>query len=322
MASKKGLAWQQEVFGYLEGITSRRIAERQAAAERAAADHSRPDHPALEPERVGEVEAADSYLAAALVSSGVGELDERLGGGFLPGLWMIVGQPGTDKRAFLESVAWEAVAHHQAVVYYALTEGAEAVRQRLLGILAFIVAEEADRTPDDHTERRSDSERSADLDLAVWPAVLSRLWIVDSLPGGPEPVGVFLRSLERTLGNVASRVGHVPVVLIDDLETLLRGLDVKSAMGAARVITGLDGALVRCTAAGLMAALPTLTTLLPPSEEAKTNGLFQLGHGLIELLSRSPVRLDITIHENPHAAWRGTLPLVLHSSLGMFTPAA
>jgi hypothetical protein len=299
-ASEKGLAWQQEVFRYLEGLTSGRIAERQAPAEKAA---------------------ADSDLATVPVSSGVSEFDARLGGGFFPGLWMIVGEPGADKTTFLESVAWEAVAYHRAVVYYALIEGAEAVRERLLGILAFIMADGGDSTPSGHAERRSDSERVADLDPTVWPAVFSRVWVVDSLPAGPEPVSGFLRSLERTLGDVASRVGHVPVVLIDDLATLLGGLGVESAMGAARVMAGLDGALVRCASAGLMAADPELTTLLPPLERAKAKGLVQLGHGRIELQSRSPLRLDVTIHENPHATWRGTLPLVLHSSVGVFTLA-
>ena len=319
--TEKGLAWQREFFDYLDGMTPRRLAGWPAAHEGEIVDDAATDSVAEEVEPTGVVEVADLGSTAVPASSGIGELDARLGGGFFPGLWMVVGRPGAQTTAFLESVAWEAVARHQAVIYYALTEGATAARERLLATVAFIMTDGVDDTADGRVEWRSDSEGLVGLDPQAWHVVLSRVWLADSLPGGPEPVGVFLRSLEHTLENVASRVGQAPVVLIDDLESLVRGLGVESVRRAARVVAGLNGVLARCGSPGLMTSPPELTALVPRSDEAGAKGLVQLGHGRLELASRSPERMDVTIHENPHAPWRGTLPLVLHPSVGLFTLA-
>ena len=326
--SEKGLSWQRELFSHFEDVISRRLAERRAAEEMASARSAPPESSSSysSPPDVGSAAAgdpaADGGLVAVPVSSGVGELDARLGGGFFPGLWMIVGPPGSDATAFLGSVAVEAVADHRAIVYYALAEGTDVVRGRLLDTLTVIMADGVDDAPGGVAERCSTPEELPALNPAVWLAVLSRMWLVESVPEGADPVGAFLRRLERTLEDVASELDQAPVVLIDDLETLLRGLRVEGAMGAARVVTGLNGAFLRCGSPGLMASPPQLATLLPSAEEVDLEGLLQLGHGLVELLPRSPVRMDVTVHQNPHAAWRGTLPLVLYPAFGMFAVAS
>ena len=312
----EGPTWEQEFLEYLEGIISRRLRERDATG------HKQPDeHAVSEPEWVGGIEAADDGLATTAVSSGVHELDARLGGGFFPGLWTIAGPSAAGTTAFLESVALEAATSRLPVVYYALNESVEAVRERLLDALACIMAAWVEDALDGRMESPSNRGLLTGLDRTLLATVLSSVRILDSVPLGPDPIAAFLRSLEHTLGPVTPRVGSGPVVVIDDQTTLLRALRVESGQGALRAVAGLDGALLRRGSPGLMAALPDLVALLPPGEEAKTKGLIHLGRGHIELVSRSATRIDAIIRENTHATWRGAVSLVLHPSVCMFTSA-
>ena len=312
----EGPTWEQEFLEYLEGIISRRLRDRAATTDESSAE------PALsEPEQAGAIEVAHSGLVAVTVSSGVRELDARLGGGFFPGLWTIAGLSAEALTAFLESVALEAATNQRPVVYHALNASVEAVRERLLKVIAGIVAEWAENAPDGRVESSSDLGPPAGLDRALEAAVLSNVWIFDSIPLSPDPVGAFLRSLEHTLEHTTPQAGSRPVVLIDDRTTLLRALNIESAQGALRAVAGLDGTLVRRGSPGLLAAHTDLAALLPPEEEAKTKGLVHLGRGHIEFLSRSATRVDAIIRENTHSTWRGTVPLALHPSVGMFTSA-
>lgn len=312
----EGPTWEQEFLEYLEGIISRRLRERDATKDKESADHA-----LSESDQAGGIEVAESGLDTIAASSGVHELDARLGGGFFPGLWTVVGPSTAGTTAFLESVALEAATNQWPIVYYALNDSMETVRERLLDVLACILADWAEDAPDGRIEPPSDCGHPPGLDRTLRAAVLSRVWILDSVPLGPDPVGAFLRSLEHTLEHVTPQAGLGPVVLIDDQTTLLRALRVESAQGALRAVAGLDGALLRRRSPGLMAALPDLAALLPPGEDAKAKGLIHFGRGRIELLPRSATRIDAIIRENIHATWRGTVPLVLHPSVGMFTSA-
>jgi len=312
--------WEHEFLEYLDGIISQRLRERAAPIAEDSAEEPTAGAPP-ESAQAGGVRSADSGLATTSVSSGVEDLDARLGGGFCPGLWTIAGASAVTTKAFLESVALENASNRRPVVYYALNESDETVRGRLLDALASIMTDSAEYGPSGRMESLPDDDPRAGLDSALKAAVLSNVWMFDSVPLSPDPVGAFLRSLEHTLDHVTSQTGPKPVVLIDDRTTLLRALHIQSAPGTLRAVAGLDGALLRRGSPVLMTALPDLAGLLTPEEAAKTRGLIQLGRGYIELLSRSTARVDAVIRENTQATWRGTVPLVFHSSVGMFTSA-
>jgi hypothetical protein len=314
--SGEGPTWEQEFLEYLEGIISKRLRERAAPI---AEESAIPIPP--ESEQAGAIEVADGGLATMAVSSGVHELDIHLGGGFFPGLWTVAGPSAAVTTAFLESVALEAATNQRPVVYYALGDSVDAIRQRFLDVVACIAADWEEHRPNRREESPYDRSLPARPDRTLQAAVLSSIWIVDAVPQSPDPVGGFLRSLEETQKRVTPEAGSPPVVLIDDRTSLLRALGVESAQGALRTAAGLDGALLRRGSPGLMAALPDLAAILPPEEEAKARGLIHLGRGHIELVSRSATRIDAIIHENIHTTWRGRVPLVLHASEGMFTSA-
>jgi hypothetical protein len=75
----------------------------------------------------------------SLAASGLAGLDDRLDGGFGPGLHLVLGPPGAGKTAFLDSVAWEAVCRERPVLYYTLREGGLGTWERLITALGHIL---------------------------------------------------------------------------------------------------------------------------------------------------------------------------------------
>jgi hypothetical protein len=219
------------------------------------------------------VVARTPRLASGPVSTGLEEVDARLGGGFGAGVHLVTGRPGAGKTAFLESVGWEAVSSRCPVLYYAFREGSRGARASLAATLSALLGlPPLDRHALRQGTAAADEPARVDsLDGVLRTSVLPWLEIVDAISGGSAEFEAFLADAGARSREAKKRHGELPLILIDDLESLARLTRVEPR---ARLLARLDEWLVGEALTGLIAmaipprsapgvgGLPVQTTLL------------------------------------------------------------
>jgi hypothetical protein len=251
---------------------------------------------------------------AKAAPSGLASLDHLLGGGFGPGLHLVLGLPGSGKTAFLESVAWEAVSVQRPVVYYPLKLGSLRAWENLIITLASIMG--GPPVPRSVFRARVLTSEETDtltrLDLALQASVFPHLSLIDSprAPGGT--LSTFIEGVRFRSREIGELQGKVPLLLLDDLDALL---ELTGARSRAEVLRRLDDALAAESIPGLLAATPTD----PPFQEEQSGGR------TVILLTRLPSseekpseRVDLEVRRNPSTGRTGRIPLLLDHRSGLF----
>ncbi|MCE5255032.1 MAG: hypothetical protein LLG45_12665 [Actinomycetia bacterium] len=231
--------------------------------------------------------------ASGVVPSGLETVDVRLAGGFGAGLHLISGKMGVVKTAFLESVGWEAVASHRPVIYYALKEGGEGVRARMVHTLECLgVPGEAFATT-----------------VSPW------LSLVETIPDSANAVGAFLEDVRRRVHDLGDRHAQPPVLLLDDLDHLLLLTGPRPLVD---LLSRLDAALAGAAVAGLVA----MTKPYPP-----TSRLENLPAQTVLALALLPgppseavAYIGLDVRTNRRSGWTGAVPLALDHRTGLLAP--
>ena len=163
-------------------------------------------------------------VPAELWSTGIAELDTILTGGLGHGLHVVAGPPGVGKTAFLESMLWEATSSKRPVVYYPLKDGSLTVWMRLISTLGAILGGPAVSL----TELRSRALRPEavellrSLDDRLQQSVLPLLSLIDAVPAHADVLGAFIRDVSGRASALKTSLGRTPLILLDDLDRLLR----------------------------------------------------------------------------------------------------
>ncbi len=315
-------------------------AEGQAPSDRGAPPPAVPIDPTLP---VADTEAEDAehstfYLSFLeehetipdqLAPTGLEELNERLAGGFDRGLYVLAGEPGTGKTAFLEDMAIDATTRGRPVIYYALKEGSRSTWERMISRLSRIMGEHPLSLPDLRGGRldHEDLATLAELDRVFRVAVLPRLTLLDTVPGGPDPVISFLSDLRRRIADRSRAFRRTPLVLVDDLQYLLLTLNADERSRAAHVVLGMNDLLSASRSpAVLTSAWPSGWSGSTTDEPAETQP-DHLAEGLLVLRSpglwgeESRTRLGLEIVKNGRTGWLGRLELILDRRSGLLWSA-
>jgi hypothetical protein len=282
----------------------------------ASAGTPAPDASAPEPSRFLRRFLRQSAPVPELAPSGLPTLDARLGGGFGPGIHVVLGMAGTANTAFLEAVAWEAVGSRRPVLYFAFKTESLRVWERLIATLGSIldgpgIAPAALRgrelMPDD-------LQTLSRLDSALQTSVLPYISLVDRPTKGRD-LSIFLTELLSRAEEVAEQHGRPPLVLIDGLEELLA----LTGSPPLQVLSRLDETLAADSLPGLLAAgsggyaqgagrqLPSSSVL---SLEVAAPGSAMLGG-----------HVDLQVQKNSATGWTGEVPLLLDALSGLFAEA-
>jgi hypothetical protein len=280
-------------------------------------------HPALVPPQPSRFLRRFLQQTAPLptpASSGLLGLDSRLGGGFGYGLHLVLGPPGSGKTAFLESLAWEAVATERPALYYALKTGSLQVWEHLIGTLSTIL-DGAVITPAALKGQDlvpNDVETLTRLDAVLQGSVLPYLSLVDATPASSGSITGFIEDVRARVQEAGDQRGRLPLVLVDDLERLMTLTGSRSPM---HVLSRLDDALVADSIPGLLAGSPD--GLLP--EGLLTDRPERLpGQTVLTLApafpssAAGPGRVDVEIRKNQATGWTGSVTLLLDPWSGLF----
>lgn len=297
-----------------------RLASPPAVAEYLSASASSPDVAPLPARQTGDElrrHVPQAMREPTPVSTGFADLDDHLGGGFRPGAYLVTGRPGIGKTAFLESVAWETLTARRPVLYYALRGGVIGARARLLRTLGSIL----DSPPlpphalRDHELDPNTLALVTALDLTFRSTVLPWLSLIDTVPACAAGLGGFIEDLRRRSFVVGERHGTTPLVLVDDLGSLLL---LTGARSPRNLLSRLDTALQASSLAGLIAM-----SVLDPFV-SRTDGLpSQTTLALVRMvisLDDTPAPVALKVQRNTVTGWTGTVPLLLDGRSGLFAP--
>jgi len=251
-----------------------------------------------------------------LAPSGLTDLDDRLAGGFGPGLHLVVGLPGVGKTAFLESVAWEAISSERPVLYYALKDGGLGAWERLISTLGHILGGPV--IPLDALRARRlaahDLETLTRLDLALQASVLPYLSLVETIPAYTDTLSALIKDIRLRAQEARERHGKIPLLLVDDLERLPL---FSPARPRPDLLSRLDDALAADSIPGLLAA----TSPSPSScvlERLPVQTMLALA-SVTTSANNAPERVDLELQANARTGWTGTLPMLLDRCSGLFT---
>ena len=251
--------------------------------------------------------------SAELAPSGLARLDERLGGGFGPGLHVLQGKPEVGKTAFLQSVALEAVASSRPVLYYALKEGSLGLWERLVSSFSHILG--GPPIPlsalHAHTLAPGDLEALAGIDRALKDSVLTHLSLIETVSAHPDDLSALVEEVRSGAEEARSEHGRTPLVIIDDLERLL-------LLSGARPIELLLSSLDDVLSAD---AVPCLMAVATPGPAGAAEGVS--AQTLLTLVSTSVTEEGFShgrleIEANAATGWTGALPLLLDRCSGVF----
>jgi hypothetical protein len=152
------------------------------------------------------------------MSSGDRRLDDLLGGGLHPGLYLLSGSGARMQRAFLDNLMWGAVEQKHPVRYCAFDTGTQAVWERMIVALGSLIGEPV--LPDDLRVSTGDDDvsvRVGAVDAVLVRNVLPYVLLRDSV-GSDEKVsaGLFLAALDGWL----VREGGSRLLIIDSFSGL------------------------------------------------------------------------------------------------------
>jgi hypothetical protein len=246
-----------------------------------------------------------------LVPSGLPTLDAYLGGGFRPGAHVLLGPPGAGKTAFLLSLAWDAVSRRVPVIFYSLKDGGLTIWERLITTVAELLGEESLPFGElhDHEPTAAGLERLTRLDSILQTSVLPLLTLLDGVPARPDLPGALLDDVRTHAEDATEKHGRTPVLLLDDIESLLV---LNSAEPAGRALSRLDAALEAESMTGLFAATSTA-----PDSWSPRNLQVRM---MMALRPRdiSPTRVDLDILADARNGERRLLPLLFDGRTGLF----
>ena len=246
--------------------------------------------------------------------SGLAGLDQRLGGGFGYGLHLVLGPPGSGKTAFLESLAWEAVAGRRPGLYYGLKTGTLRVWERLIATLGTILDGEA-ITPAVLRGRElvpKDAETLRRLDTALQTSVLPYLSLVDASPAMGS-LSAFVEDVRSRAQEAGEQHGRLPLILIDDLERLVALTGSRSPL---HLLSRINDALVADSIPGLLAGAPA-GPLFVEVERLPVQTVLTL-MPVFASVAAPPERVDLEVQKNAATGWTGTVPLLLDPWSGLF----
>ena len=140
-------------------------------------------------------------LRRRVMSSGDRRLDDLLGGGFHPGLYLLSGSGARTQRAFLDNLMWGAVEQKHPVRYCAFDTGGQAVWERMIVALGSLIGEPV--LPEDLRVSTGDddvSDRVGAIDAMLVRNVLPYVQLRDTV-GSDEKVSPsrFLAALDGWL---------------------------------------------------------------------------------------------------------------------------
>ncbi len=152
-------------------------------------------------------------LRRQIMSSGDRRLDDLLGGGLHPGLYLLSGSGARTQRAFLDNLMWGAVEQKHPVRYCAFDTGVQAVWERMIVALGSLIGELV--LPEDLRVSTGDddvSDRVRAIDAMLVRNVLPYVQLRDSV-GSDEKVSPsrFLAALDGWL----IREGAPRLLIID-----------------------------------------------------------------------------------------------------------
>ncbi len=248
-------------------------------------------------------------------ASGLTGLDDHLGGGFGFGLHLVLGAPGSGKTAFLESLAWEAVAGRRPTLYYALKTGSLRAWERLIATLGTILDGPA-ITPSELRGQGlvpTDMQILNRLDGALQAAVLPYVSLIDPSPAHAGSLGAFIEDVRSRAQDAGEQHGRLPLVLVDDLERLVTLSGSRSPL---HLLSRLDDALVADSIPGLVAVTPD-DLLRAGSERLPVQTVLTLTPVLPSVVG-APERVDLEVRRNTATGWTGTVSLLLDPRSGLF----
>jgi hypothetical protein len=251
--------------------------------------------------------------------SGLAGLDDRLGGGFAYGLHLVLGAPGSGKTAFLESLAWEAVASQRPGLYYALKTGSLRVWERLIATLGTILDGPA-ITPSALRGQElapEDMETLGRLDAALQASVLPYLSLIDGAPASTGSLSAFVEDVRSRSQEAGEQHGRLPLVLVDDLEALVTLTGSRSPM---HLLSRINDALVADSMPGLLACAPA-APIFAEVERLPVQTVLALMPS-IPSTATSSERVDLQLRKNAATGWTGTVPLLLDPWSGLFAESA
>ena len=226
----------------------------------------------------------------------------------------MLGPPGSGKTAFLESLAWEAVASRRPGLYYGLKTGTLRVWERLIATLGTILDGEA-ITPAALRGRElvpKDAETLRRLDAALQTSVLPYLSLVDASPAMGS-LSAFVEDVRSRAQEAGEQHGRLPLILIDDLERLVALTGSRSPL---HLLSRINDALVADSIPGLLAGAPA-GPLFVEVERLPVQTVLTL-MPVFASVAAPPERVDLEVQKNAATGWTGTVPLLLDPWSGLF----
>ena len=274
-----------------------------------------PPLPAAEPSRFLRRFLQQATPGPEAAYSGLAGLDDRLGGGFGYGLHLVLGAPGSGKTAFLESLAWEAVASQRPGLYYAVKTGSLRVWERLIATFGAVLEGPA-ITPSALRGQElapKDMETLGRLDAALQASVLPYLSLIDATPASTGNLSAFVEDVRSRGQEAGEQHGRLPLVLIDDLEGLAALTGSRSPL---HLLSRIDDALVADSMPGLLAGATDILSLAR-MERLPAQTVLTL-KPVYPSTAATPERVDLEVRKNAATGWTGTVPLLLDPWSGLF----
>ena len=274
-----------------------------------------PPLPASEPSRFLRRFLQQATPAPEAAYSGLAGLDYRLGGGFGYGLHLVLGAPGSGKTAFLESLAWEAVASQRPSLYYAVKTGSLRVWERLIATFGTILDGPA-ITPSALRGQElapKDMETLGRLDAALQASVLPYLSLIDATPASAGSLSAFVEDVRARGQEAGEQHGRLPLVLFDDLEGLVALTGSRSPL---HLLSRINDALVADSMPGLLAGATDVLSL-GRVERLPVQTVLTL-KPVCRSTAAAPERVDLEVRKNAATGWMGTVSLLLDPWSGLF----
>jgi hypothetical protein len=259
------------------------------------------------------------------LATGLPQLDDLLGGGLEPGLYVVTGPPGSGGRALLLNMLWKTVSEGRTARYYCLATGAQRVWEEMVITLSHLLGENPLSRSDLRRSKETGSQTNdvRRLDAILMQSFLPYVTLHESLPASPFPLTAFLRELDGGRGPSAPP----DLVLLDGLPQLLATLQAPDALTGGSLLLELDVLLRNRGVPGLLLSEGASGSRGRWEEQ----GLEHLGSGLIAMrrhggrrkhrLGLGLEQLSLRVLKQPGGLRQGRVVLVLDTASGMLAEA-